>query len=164
MPTKKRNCSTFNTTYKKWMKKGRKKGGCGCQSNSLFKGGKMKMKKRTRRMKGGYALGPASLTDFDPGSKFTIPFNDFMNDPSASANVVDARQLPNMIGGRRRLKKNMKKGGSGDPYINAYNSNAISTLPMTSVNGSTNVVDIITGKDNPMMNYSDNIVTGKPFI
>jgi hypothetical protein len=180
MPSKKRNCSTFNKTYKKWLSK-KKRGGCGCQNGqqtqdspanlpgTLFSGGRRRRRRRTRRMKGGDALGPASLTDFDPGFKYTYPLNDHMNDPLAPSNIVDVRMQPNMTGGRRRCRKSRSRsrrmrGGSSDPYIKAYESNTLSSPPFTSLSGASNAANIITGQDNIRMTYSDNLRTGIPFI
>lgn len=172
MPSRKRNCSTFNKTYKKWLSK-KKRGGCGCQNGqqaqdspanlpgTLFSGGRRRRRRRrTRRMKGGDALGPASLTDFDPGFKYTYPLNDHMNDPLAPSNIVDVRMQPNMTGGRRRKSRRMR-GGS---YIKAYESNTLSSPPFTSLSGASNAANIITGQDNITMTYSDNLRTGIPFI
>jgi hypothetical protein len=166
MPSKKRNCSTFNKTYKNWLSK-KKRGGCGCQngqqSQTPFSGGRRR--RRTRRMKGGDALGLASLTDFDPGFKYTYPLNDHMNDPLAPSNIVDVRMQPNMTGGRRRKSRSRRiRGGSSDPYIKAYESNTLSSSPFTSLSGASNAANIITGQDNIRMTYSDNLRTGIPFI
>ena len=181
MPSRKRNCSTFNKTYKKWLNK-KKRGGCGCQQGqpaqdsstglpaTLFSGGRRRRRRSTRRrrtIKGGDALGPASLTNFDPGFKYTYPLNDHMNDPLAPSNIVDVRMQPNMTGGKRRRRKSRSRkmrGGSADPFIKAYESNTLSSPPITSLAGAANAANIITGQANPTMNYSDNIVTGRPFI
>jgi hypothetical protein len=176
MPSKKSNCYRFNKTYKKWINK-KKMGGCGCQQgqgsstslpDTLFSGGRRRSSRRRRRsIKGGIALGQASLTDFDPGFKYTYPVNDHMNDPLAPTNILDVRMQQNMIGGRRKRRKTRSRklrGGSNDPFINAYESNTLSSPPLTSLAGATNAVNIITGQDNPSMTYSDNIITGRPFI
>lgn len=116
-------------------------------------------------MKGGDALGLASLTDFDPGFKYTYPLNDHMNDPLAPSNIVDVRMQPNMTGGRRRKSRSRRiRGGSSDPYIKAYESNTLSSSPFTSLSGASNAANIITGQDNITMTYSDNLRTGIPFI
>jgi hypothetical protein len=118
-------------------------------------------------MKGGDALGPASLTNFDPGFKYTYPLNDHTHDPIAPVNVMSVRMQPNMIGGRRRRRKTRSRkirGGSADPFIKAYESNTLSSPPVTSLAGAANAANIITGQDNPKMTYSDNIITGRPFI
>ena len=181
MPSRKRNCSTFNKTYKKFLSK-KKTGGCGCQQGqqaqdspaslpgTLFSGGKRRRRssrRRRRTMKGGDALGPASLTNFDPGFKYTYPLNDHTHDPIAPVNVMSVRMQPNMIGGRRRRRKTRSRkirGGSADPFIKAYESNTLSSPPVTSLAGAANAANIITGQDNPKMTYSDNIITGRPFI
>jgi hypothetical protein len=180
MPSKKRNCSTFNKTYKKWIKNNKKKGGCGCQQSqqvqdspvnlpgTLFSGGKKRRTNRRRRsIKGGDALGPASLTNFDPDFKYTYPVNDHVNDPLAPSNIVDVRMQPNMTGGKRRRRKSRSrklKGGSSDPFIKAYESNTLSSPPFTSIAGASTAVNIITGQENSKMTYSDNIRTEVPFI
>lgn len=179
MPSRKRNCSTFNKTYKKWLQKNsKKKGGCGCQQGqtqdtpknlpgSFFSGGRRRRSKR-RSMKGGDALGPASLTSFDPGFKYTYSLNDHMNDPLAPSNIVDVRMQPNMTGGRRpRRRKSSKRrvrGGSGDPFLKAYDLNLLSSPPITSMSGASTAANIITGQDNGKMLYSDNIRTNVPFV
>lgn len=181
MPSTKRNCSRFNKTYKKWLSK-KKTGGCGCQQGqqaqdspaslpgTLFSGGRRRRRssrRRRRSIKGGDALGPASLTNFDPGFKYTYPINEHIDDPLAPTNIVDVRMQPNMIGGRRRRRKTRSRkirGGASDPFIKAYESNAVSSPPITSLTGSTTAVNIITGQDNSKMTYSDNIRTGLPFI
>lgn len=180
MSSRKRNCSTFNKTYKKWL--GKKKGGCGCQQGqqaqdspaslpgTFFSGGKRRRRtnKRRRSIKGGNILGPVSLTNFDPVFKFTYPINDHINDPLAPSNIVDVRMQPNMTGGRRRRRRKSRsrkiRGGSSDPFIKAYESNTLSSPPITSLTGASNAVNIVTGQDNPKMTYSDNIRTGTPFI
>jgi hypothetical protein len=180
MPSRKRNCSTFNKTYKKWLSKNsKKKGGCGCQQGqqvqdspaslpgTLFSGGKRRRRssrRRRRTMKGGDALGPASLTNFDPGFKFTYPLNDHTHDPIAPVNVMSVRMQPNMTGGKRKTRSRKIRGGSADPFIKAYESNTLSSPPLTSLVGAANAANIITGQDNPKMTYSDNIITGRPFI
>jgi hypothetical protein len=183
MPSRKRNCSTFNKTYKKWLSKNsKKKGGCGCQQGqqaqdspvglpgTLFSGGGRRRRRSSRRrrtMKGGDALGPASLTNFDPGFNFTYPVNTHMNDPLAPENVMSVRMQPNMTGGKRRRRKTRSRklrGGSADPFIKAYESNTLSSPPVTSLAGAANAANIVTGQANPAMTYSDNLVTGRPFI
>ena len=180
MPSRKRNCSRFNKTYKKWLSKNsKKKGGCGCQQGqqvqdspaslpgTLFSGGRRRRRssrRRRRSIKGGNALGPASLTNFDPGFKFTYPLNDHAHDPIAPVNVMSVRMQPNMVGGKRNNRSRRLRGGSADPFIKAYESNTLSSPPLTSVAGATNAVNIITGQDKPTMTYSDNIITGRPFI
>jgi len=181
MPSRKRNCSTLNKTYKKWLNKNSKKktGGCGCQQSqpaldspvglpgTLFSGGKRRRRstrRRRRTMKGGDALGPASLTNFDPGFKFTYPVNTHVNDPIAPENVMSVRMQPNMTGGKRKTRSRKMRGGSTDPFIKAYESNTLSSPPLTSLAGATNAANIVTGQANTTMNYSDNIRTGLPFI
>ena len=179
MPSRKRNCSRFNKTYKKWLKKNSRKkmGGCGCQqsqqtqdsptglSSTLFSGGGKKSRRR-RPIKGGNALGPASLTNFDPGFKFTYPVNTHMNDPLSPSNITSVRMQPNMTGGGKRRKRRSRKlcGGSADPFLKAYQSNTLSSPPLTSLTGASNAANIITGQSNPQMTYSDNIRADTPFI
>jgi len=178
MSSRKHNCSRFNKTYKKFLSK-KKIGGCGCQQGqqaqdsptslpgTLFSGGRRRRSSRRRRrtMKGGDALGPASLTNFDPGFKYTYPLNSHVDDPIAPVNVMSVRMQPNMIGGRRKRRRSRKvRGGSSDPFIKAYESNTLSSPPLTSLAGAANAANIVTGQDNPIMRYSDNIITGRPFI
>jgi hypothetical protein len=79
-------------------------------------------------------------------------------------NVMSVRMQPNMVGGKRNNRSRRLRGGSADPFIKAYESNTLSSPPLTSVAGATNAVNIITGQDKPTMTYSDNIITGRPFI
>jgi hypothetical protein len=166
MPSKKRNCSRLNKTYKKWIKKNSKKmGGCSCQQaqpiGRLLGGGRRRS--RRRPMKGGGALGPASLTDFDPGFKYTYPLNDHVNDPIAPSNITDVRMQPNMTGGGKKRSRKIR-GGSSDPFLQAYNSNTLSNPPLTSMAGASIASNIVTGQSNPIMTYTDNLRTETPFI
>ncbi len=162
MPSKKRNCSRFNKTYKKWLKKNSKKrGGCGCQQSAgrILGGGRRRRTRRQRRpMKGGGALGPASLTDFDPGFKYTYPLNDHAHDPIAPSNITDVRMQPNMTGGGK------KRGGSSNPFLQAYDSNILSSSPFTSMAGASIASNIVTGQSNPAMTYTHNLQPDIPFI
>lgn len=162
MPSKKRNCSRFNKTYKKWLKKNSKKrGGCGCQQSAgrILGGGRRRRTRRQRRpMKGGGALGPASLTDFDPGFKYTYPLNDHAHDPIAPSNITDVRMQPNMTGGGK------KRGGSSNPFLQAYDSNILSSSPFTSMAGASIASNIVTGQSNPVMTYTHNLQPDIPFI
>jgi hypothetical protein len=139
------------TTYKKKLsKKNTKKGGCGCSGQqsthpSIFSGGS--------------ALGPASLTNYDPNYQSTYPLFDVNSDPLNASAIVDTRQLPNMVGGKRRRRKSTskktKKGsrktyrkrktmkGGADPLIQNYNNNLLTNS--NTIMGSVTGANIVSG-------------------
>ena len=148
------------------------KGGCGCtgsgqQTSSLFIGGG-----RRKKMKGGSALGPASLTPFDSAYKFTYPLESHDNDPLNPSELIDTRQLPNFSfwgGGKRKGKKNRMtrkkmKGGFGnvDQTISNYNSNAITNFAFGTTPGALVGADIISGR--PITGTNDLVRTNIPFL
>jgi hypothetical protein len=131
---------------KKQMKKSRKnmKGGsCGCanshshdttmiKSPDFFAGGRKSRRKTSKRrskrtIRGGVALGPASLpAGFDTNRAYSYSLNDHVNDPLNPTVQVATRQLPNMVGGGRRKRKlSRKRGGSQD--LENYNKNILSS-------------------------------------
>lgn len=147
---------------KKQMKKSRKnmkKGGsCGCanshshdapmiKSPDFFAGGsKSRRKTSKRKIRGGVALGPASLpADFDTNRAYSYSLNDHVNDPLNPTVQVAARQLPNMVGGGRRKRKSKlskKRGGSQD--LENYNKNILSSS--NTLRGASIGTNIISGK------------------
>ncbi len=63
--------TTRKSIYKK-KRRTAKKGGCGCSSShskSIFSGGR-----KRKSIRGGGALGPASLSNYDPTNQYTYPF------------------------------------------------------------------------------------------
>lgn len=145
------------------------KGGCGCSSQqpgSFFSGGGSYI----RQMKGGVALGPAT---YDAANSNAYPIFDSTADPTNPSAIVDARQLPNITGGKRRIRKTkggktkktkrrnsiggsrkrrIYKGGQ-DPILQHYNQNLITS-------GNT-VIGAYTGADIVTANTSD---LAKPFV
>jgi len=148
----------------------KKKGGnCGCQGSHgsapfLSGGSKVKTQrtqrtqrtKKTRkiRLKGGGALGPASLTDFDSGNKYTYSLFDVTQDPNNPVAMTDARQIPQLsttplYGGEKKSRRRRRRGSSkgrkykGGDYMSA---NSISNFATTSMQGAINGADIVAGK------------------
>lgn len=141
-----------------------KKGGsCGCQQQS-----------HSSFLTGGSALGPASLTNYDPTNAYTYPVNTHNNDPLDPSKITDSRGLPNFFGGKRRTKKSKKskksrknrksrKTGGGDPYLQHYNANPLSNSPTNSISGAFNAAGVISGKSNEV--YSGEVFNNSaPFI
>ena len=125
-----------------------KRGGCGCNnpgSKSIFSGGN---KKRTIR--GGVALGPASLTEYDPTNQYTYSLFDITKSPLNPSDITDTRQLPNMTGGKRRRRKTARRQkrrtlrGGADPVIKNYENNLISSSNTSA--GAANAADIVTAE------------------
>ena len=130
MPTKHRKTSvkrskkrTFSRKLRRLLTK--KRGGCGCgnsqplvKSPDFFAGGKRK----SRKLRGGVALGPASLpADFDTDHSYSYPLKNIANDPLNNDVQIASRQLPNIIGGKK------KRGGASDPVLDSYNKNLLTS-------------------------------------
>lgn len=86
---------------------------------SFFYGGR---KSKNTRIKGGTALGPASLTNYDSTNQYTYPLFDVTQDPLNASAITDSRQLPNMVGGKKRRRS--LRGGS-DAMFHNYNNNLL---------------------------------------
>lgn len=86
---------------------------------SFFYGGR---KSRKNQIKGGTALGSASLSNYDSTNQYTYPLFDVTQDPLNASAITDSRQLPNIVGGKRRRRS--LRGGS-DAVIQNYNNNLL---------------------------------------
>lgn len=86
---------------------------------SFFYGGR---KSRKNQIKGGTALGPASLSNYDSTNQYTYPLFDVTQDPLNASAITDSRQLPNIVGGKKRRRS--LRGGS-DAVIQNYNNNLL---------------------------------------
>ena len=86
---------------------------------SFFYGGR---KSRKNQIKGGTALGPASLSNYDSTNQYTYPLFDVTKDPLNASAITDSRQLPNIVGGKKRRRS--LRGGS-DAMIHNYNNNLL---------------------------------------
>lgn len=106
-----------------------KKGGCGCGNT----------------MHGGNLV----------PSQYYYSLNDHNNDPISPANVVDARQQPNLTGGRKKMRK-MKGGMNGTPFLYTLTDPIFNSSQMT----------------NPIISYgtvagglsANNLLTGAPTL
>ena len=98
---------------------------------SFFYGGRQSNKKK---IKGGTALGPASLSNYDSTNQYTYPVFDVTQDPLNASAITDSRQLPNIVGGKKRRRS--LRGGS-DAMTHNYNNNLLtnSNTIMGSVTG-----------------------------
>jgi len=124
-----------------------KRGGCSCNnsgSKSIFSGGK-------KKIRGGFALGPASLTNYDPTNQYTYSLFDVTKDPLNPSDVTDTRQLPNMTGGKKRRKRKTVRcqkrrtlRGGADPIIKNYENNLISSSNTSA--GAANAANIVTAQ------------------
>jgi hypothetical protein len=156
-------------TSKKYQQKSKKrqrkmKGGCGCsgqQTPNFFSGGE-----RRSKFKGGDALGPATITP-DSVDQYTYSIFDVNADHLNPNQITDSRQLPNMIGGKRRTRKYNKKhskkhykkrrsykkyNGGADQEIQNYDKNILSnSSPITAANiVSGNTSDILSPLTRPI--------------
>jgi hypothetical protein len=86
---------------------------------SFFYGGR---KSKKSLIKGGTALGPASLSNYDSTNQYTYPVFDVTQDPLNASAITDSRQLPNMVGGKKRRRS--LRGGS-DAMFHNYNNNLL---------------------------------------
>jgi hypothetical protein len=104
---------------------------------SFFNGRRQSNKKK---IKGGTALGPASLSNYDSTNQYTYPLFDVTQDPLNASAITDSRQLPNMVGGKRR--KRSLRGGS-DAMIHNYNNNLLTNS--NTIMGALSGANIVTG-------------------
>jgi hypothetical protein len=95
------------------------------------------------------ALGPATITS-DSVDQYTYSIFDVNADPLNPNQITDSRQLPNMIGGKRRTRKYNKKNskkhyrkrrsykkykGGADQEIQHYDKNILlNSSPITAAN------------------------------
>lgn len=140
-------------------------GGCGCAGSkppSFFSGGKKRRTRRTRKMKGGNALGPASLTNYDPSNTYTYALKDEGLNPLNPNQITDSRGLPNTYfsGGKRKQKK---RGGSTDIVLQNYSANPISNFATNSLSGALTGAHIVTGELIPTTSY-EMLDAPKPFL
>jgi|Laugresbdmm110sn_1035088.scaffolds.fasta_scaffold58307_2 hypothetical protein len=133
----------------------KKRGGCGCSGSipsKFFSGGKKRMSRR--KIKGGVALGPASLTNYDPSNTYTYSLKDEGLSPLNPSQLTDSRGLPNFFSGGRKSKsrnrnrksrRHIKRGGGIDPVLQQYSMNPISNFASNTVSGAVTGANIVTG-------------------
>jgi len=153
--------------------KSKKGGGCGCSSSTstqpsgFFSGGKKR--KSRKRVKGGDALGPASLTNYDPSNTYTYALKDESLSPLNPNQITDSRGLPNssFSGGRkkRETKKRgyKKRGGGTDAVLQNHSANSITNFASNTVSGALTGAHVVRGELIPNSSYT--FLDGpKPFL
>ena len=110
-------------------KKGTRKikgGGCGC-GNNVFKGGN---------------INPPSF-DGNLPIRYYYAQNDYQNDPTAPIAVQSARNLPPIMSGGKKSKRNKKIKGGDMLLGSAYSNNPFMSFGTT--DGARNSVDLLYG-------------------
>jgi hypothetical protein len=152
---------------RKYGRKYKKGGGCSCENSHTLPSQNI--------MRGGGALGPASLTNFDPNQQYSYGLNSHNNDPQNPTFQDDTRMDPNanspwvpsfLSGGKKRKSKKVKKTkktkkvkktkrsktrkyrGGSDEYIHAQNNNILLSTEQIEnpLNSATVGANIIAGK------------------
>jgi len=123
------------------------------KSNKSKKNKKVNISKKHKKMGGGCGnnMNGGNLLP----SQYYYSLNDHNNDPIAPSNIIDSRQLPNLKGGRKRIRK-MKGGMNGTSMLSTLTDPIFNSASMT----------------NPIMSHgtvagglsANNLLTGAPTV
>ena len=126
------------------------------KSNRSKKNKKVNLSKKHKKMRGGCGCGNTMHGGNLLPSQYYYPVNDHNNDPIAPSNIIDARQQPNLIGGRKNKMRKMKGGMNGTPMLYTLTDPIFNPSSMT----------------NPIMSHgtvagglsANNLLTGAPTV
>jgi len=125
------------------------------KSNRSKKNKKVNISKKHKKIGGGCGCGNNMHGGNLQPSQYYYSLNNHNNDPIAPSNIIDARQQPDLKGGRKKMRK-MKGGMNGTSMLYTLTDPIFNTASMT----------------NPIMSYgnvagglsANNLLMGSPAL
>ena len=126
------------------------------KSNRSKRNKKVNLSKKHKKMGGGCGCGNTMHGGNLLPSQYYYSLNDHNNDPIAPSNIIDARQQPNLTGGRKKKMRKMKGGMNGTSFLSTLTDPIFNTSSMM----------------NPILSYgtvagglsASNLLTGSPDV